>query len=112
ARRATALPLREGLLAAIQAIAGARPVLLLLDDAHCAAPDVLEDLAVLAERCANLPVCVVIVSARSSSSGVDAIAERVGRDLRGLSLTTASLTEDDVADLVRSAFPRYGDAQR
>src|SRR5262249_22918584 len=79
--------------------AAAEPVLIALDNA---------------EGVGDLPkkgaVCVVLASSRRSP-GLDAIAERVGRDVPGVVLRTEPFAEGDVTDLVRWAFPSFKKAE-
>ncbi|MBI4500562.1 MAG: AAA family ATPase [Gemmatimonadetes bacterium] len=112
ARGIQPLPVREGLLAAIHAVAEARPVMIFVDDAHRAAPEVVEGVAMLVERSKDLPVCLVVAAARSVSPAVDALAERIGRDLSGMVLATALLNERDLDELVGSVFPQFDESQR
>ncbi len=111
AKNATALPLAEGLIASIRAIAEEHPVLMLLDDAHHAAPDVLALLESLVERLRDHPVGLFLAGARHQP-GIDRIAERIGRDVPGIVALLKPLSELEITELVESTFPSYKPAQR
>jgi predicted ATPase len=121
ARGAAPLPLAEALTTAVGAIAAERRVLLVLDDAHRAEAATLGSVTRLVQRGGLASVLVVLAAPRSgagvpaappASAALDAVSERIGRDLRGGELHTGPLAEPDVAEFAGWAMPAYSGPQR
>jgi predicted ATPase len=98
-------------MAGIRAISGERPVLLVLDDAHHAAPDALALLESFIERLRDCAVGLLLAGARRHPA-MDRIVERMGRDLPGTAAFLGPLNELEIAEVVESSFPGYKPAQR
>lgn len=124
ARGATPLPLDDALAAVVAAVATERRVLLVLDDAHRAAPATVGSLERLVLRGAATPLVVALAAPLSglvtpapapappASPALDRMSERIGRDLRGLEVRTEPLAEADVAEFAGWAVPAYAGPQR
>jgi len=95
---------------AVVAIAEARPVLLILDDAFKAEQSALEALGSIVERAGEAPICVLLTVLSVPTTAVDSLCHRLGRDISGELLVTDGFLESHVAELVAWAFPEY-DAQ-
>ena len=114
ARGATPLPLADALTTAVGAIAADRRVLLVLDDAHRADPTTVGSIVRLIQRGGSASVVVALAApaAHPAAAALDAVSERIGRDLRGGELRTGPLAEPDVAEFAGWAVPAYTAPQR
>jgi len=116
ARDAVPMPLHDALVAAIQAIAAERRVLLVLDDAHRAEVATIGSLVRLVQRGGPAPLLVAVAvataAAAAAPAALDGMSERVGRDLRGVELSTGQLAEPDVAEFAGWAVPGYSGPER
>ncbi len=87
-----------------------RPLLMLVDDAHCADGPSLRFLAYLAKRITTLPIGLV-VAVRSGEANADPQALTAVREAAGDAvLRPGSLSPGGVAAVVRSRFPGAQDA--
>lgn len=107
ARQARALAAPDAMAAAIAAVADARPVLLVLDDAHQAHPDAVRFALHVAHQTSHSPVAVLLTTTRPGGEVLDDLTARIGRDVQGAALETAALQEHDVSELVAWALPDY-----
>lgn len=107
ARAAAPQPVGEALTACALAVAESRPLLLVLDDAHRAAPEVLAAVGRLAQRGRPARLGLVLTVASQPAVETDAVSEHIGRDLPGTELATEPLGDSDVGELVAWALPRY-----
>jgi len=109
ARGTRAAPSDEApILDAIFAIAESRPVLLVVDDAGRADPEVVETVGAAVQRAGASRVCAAVTaSAGRGGAAVDALSERIGRDLEGKIVKTDTFRDTDLDELVRWAFPNY-----
>lgn len=97
-------PIAQG----VFAIAESRPVLLVIDDAGAADAEVIETVGAVVQRAGDARVCAVLAaSSGRGAASLDALAERVGRDIEGRIVRTGVLESGDVAELVAWAFPAY-----
>jgi predicted ATPase len=94
---------------AVTAIAEARPVLLILDDAFRAEQDALQALGAIVQRADKSPICVLLTVLSVPSVPVDSLCHRLGRDIPGQIVVTDSFAESHVLELVSWAFPDYDD---
>ena len=92
---------------AVTAIAEARPVLLLVDDAFRADQLALEALGSIVQRAGDAPICVILTVSTVPSVPVDALCQRLGRDIPGRLIETNGFKDSDVEELVAWAFPKY-----
>ena len=92
---------------AVAALAEARPVLLLLDDAFKADQEALEVLGSIVQRAVDAPVCVILTASNVPSVPVDSLSQRLGRDIPGRIIVTTGFEFADVEELVGWAFPKY-----
>ncbi|HXV85425.1 MAG TPA: BTAD domain-containing putative transcriptional regulator, partial [Gemmatimonadales bacterium] len=107
ARTASPFPPLEAVVASMGAGAAERPMLLVLDDADRAPPEMVRLPLHLSQRAPGARVLALWTVARPGSSAVDDLVARVGRDVPGRVLDTTALAEPDVADLVAWALPRF-----
>jgi DNA-binding SARP family transcriptional activator len=92
---------------AVAAVAEAKPVLLILDDAFKAEQPALEALGSIVQRAGEARICVLLTVLSVPSVPVDSLCQRLGRDIPGELLVTGSFLESDIAELVAWAFPEY-----
>jgi len=95
---------------AVVAIADARPVLLILDDAFKTEEKALEALGSIVQRGGNVPICVLLTVLSVPSVPVDSLCQRLGRDIPGELLVTGSFLESHVEELVAWTFPEYDES--
>lgn len=107
ARSAAPQAMGEALTAGALAVAEIRPLLLVLDDAHRAAPEVLAAIGRLAQRGRPARLGILLTVATQSAADTDVVSERIGRDLAGTELATGPLADADVGELVAWALPDY-----
>jgi len=113
ARGAPALPLDEALVAAVAAIAADRPVLLVLDDAHRGGAETMGTVLRLAQRGSQARLMILLAGPPAAADPLlDAVGARLGKDLRGLELTTAPLNEEDITEFAAWAVPSYAPGDR
>lgn len=102
----------DGLVAAVRRLAKREwPLVLLIDDAHCADQETLRWLAAFAERLDDLSVLVVVARRPGEVSGdsarhLDAVAAAAGWPITNLS----ALTPDATAGLTRATVGPHADA--
>ncbi len=93
---------------AVFAIAEVRPVLIVLDDVHRADSILVESCSAMAQRAEGAHLCVLFTATIGpAAQGVDALNQRIGRDVAGQLVSTAPFGDSDVAELVAWAFPEY-----
>lgn len=107
ARAAHPLPPLDAMVAALTSAADDRPVLLVLDDANRAPADMVRVPLHLVQRAPSARILALFTSSRPGSAGVDDLMARLGRDVPGIALETGGLEEQDVAELVTWALPRF-----
>ncbi|MBI3981825.1 MAG: AAA family ATPase [Gemmatimonadetes bacterium] len=106
-RGATPQAAPDAMVSGIAAVADARPVLLVLDDADRAHADALRFAFQLAQRVAASRVVVLLTTALRGGEVLDDLMARIGRDVPGVVVETGSLEEPDVAALVAWGLPAY-----
>jgi hypothetical protein len=93
---------------AVFAVAESRPVLLVLDDAGRADPDVVETVGAIVQRAGSARVCALLsASTGPAAAAVDALGQLAGRDVHGSIVRTGTFDAQAVDELVRWAFPEY-----
>lgn len=108
ARAANPVGVAEPFQQAVIAVAEVRPVLIVMDDAHRATAAVIEAFGGLVQRAGTARVCLLLTAAAGPEARwLDALSQRVGRDVEGAVVSTAAFGADDVAELVMWAFPEY-----
>jgi hypothetical protein len=95
---------------AVFAVAESRPVLLVLDDAGRADPEVIDDIGAIVQRAGEARVCALLsASAGPGAPALDALGQQAGRGVNGSIVKTGLFDTDDVVELVRWAFPDYNE---
>ncbi|UCG87218.1 MAG: AAA family ATPase [Gemmatimonadota bacterium] len=108
AREADPAGVAEPFQQAIFAIAEVRPVLIALDDVHRADAALVESCGAMAQRAGDARICMLLTATVGlEAHWVDALSQRVGRDVAGELVSTGLFGDDDVAELVAWAFPEY-----
>ena len=108
AREVASVTVPEPFAQAVFAVAEARPVLLVFDDADRAERRLIESIGAMVQRAGAARLCVLLTASTSSlQAGVDELSQRIGRDVPGDVVTTDYFTTDDLDDLVTWAFPAY-----
>ncbi len=102
----TALPLSDAFRHVLWAIADARPVLVVLDDAHRVDPSVLALVSSIIQRFENAPICILL-TAPHVSEAMDVLCEHVGRDVVGDVIAVEPFDAAALEELVGWAFPAY-----
>jgi hypothetical protein len=106
------LALTEAIRHAASAVADARPLLLVLDDAHRAEQPLVDALLSVLSRTGSVRLCVLATATTSPTAvALDVLTERVGRDVHGEVTVTRQFDAEDISDLVSWAFPAYDDRQ-
>ena len=103
---------RERLLEAVarivESLAAARPLLLVVEDAHWAGTATLDALEAIARRIGALPV-LLLVTYRTDETGpahaLRALRKRLQAERRATSLSLGALSREDVAKIVATAHP-------
>ncbi|MGE5156458.1 MAG: hypothetical protein ACM3JP_03060, partial [Betaproteobacteria bacterium] len=108
ARTADAQPVVSAFREVVGAAAEERPVLLVVDDAHCLDGESLLGIqAVLRDLTRGRVLVLLAVVPGSGHAVVDELRAEVGRSLDGMAVALERLTRSDIAGLVTWAFPHY-----
>jgi len=108
ARTADAQPVGSAFREVVGAAAEERPVLLVVDDAHCLDDESLLGIqAVLRDLTRGRVLVLLAVVPGAGHAVVDELRADVGRSLDGMAVALERLTRSDIAGLVTWAFPHY-----
>ncbi len=112
ARGAKALEPRAALAAVLGAAAAEQPIVLVLDDAQWLDAESCLALAALPRDLADRPVLLLLSAApHPPRAELEALRERLGRDVPGVGLRLEPLGPADVRALARWAMPAYNEIE-
>lgn len=103
------MSIRAALTQVLRRAAEEGPIALLLDDAQWADAESLEGVAALLRDLGPLPVTVLVAANDAPlRPELEALAERIPRDLPGVAVKLSGLDDPALAELARWALPSYG----
>ncbi|MDB5094594.1 MAG: hypothetical protein JWO85_2695 [Candidatus Eremiobacteraeota bacterium] len=97
------LRLHEALARFFEAIARARPLVLILEDMHWAGRDTVDAIEAIARRGSGAPLLLLVTYRPEQSDAlgsIPALARRLQSEQRATRLTLAALREDEIGDLI------------
>jgi DNA-binding SARP family transcriptional activator len=97
------LRLHEALARFFEAIARARPLVLILEDLHWAGRDTVDAIEAIARRGSGAPLLLLVTyrpEESDTAGSVPALARRLQSEQRATRLTLAALREDEIGDLI------------